>query len=104
LKKNYNKAFKERLSKLSREEAMTYLQDKRLTVDGVEIQEGWLSITRNFNDKYAKHSELGVASNLETSVILFTTLDENLKKMGFAREIVNAVQKLRKNAGVNIDD
>jgi isoleucyl-tRNA synthetase len=36
--------------------------------------------------------------------MLVTTLDENLKGMGIAREIVNKVQKLRKSAGLNIDD
>lgn len=30
--------------------------------------------------------------------------DDNLKRMGVAREIVNRVQKLRKEAGLNIDD
>ena len=36
--------------------------------------------------------------------MLVKTLDENLKRMGFAREIVNSVQRLRKQAGLNIDD
>ena len=31
-------------------------------------------------------------------------LDEKLKQMGMAREIVNKVQKLRKQAKLNIDD
>lgn len=30
--------------------------------------------------------------------------DENLKQKGVAREVVNRVQKLRKEAGLNIDD
>lgn len=36
--------------------------------------------------------------------MLVTALDENLKSMGVAREIVNKIQKLRKTAGLNIDD
>lgn len=36
--------------------------------------------------------------------MLNVTLDENLKRKGMAREIVNKVQKLRKSAGLNIDD
>jgi hypothetical protein len=36
--------------------------------------------------------------------MLVTALDENLKGMGIAREIVNKVQKLRKAAGLHIDD
>lgn len=36
--------------------------------------------------------------------MLVTKMDEDLKLMGMAREIVNKVQKLRKTAGLNIDD
>jgi len=36
--------------------------------------------------------------------MLVTKMDENLKLMGMAREIVNRAQKLRKSAGLNIDD
>lgn len=32
------------------------------------------------------------------------TIDDNLKQMGIARELVNKVQKLRKEAKLNIDD
>ena len=31
-------------------------------------------------------------------------IDDNLKQMGIAREIVNKIQKLRKQVGLNIDD
>jgi isoleucyl-tRNA synthetase len=36
--------------------------------------------------------------------MLTLTIDENLKQMGVSREIVNKVQKLRKSAGLNIED
>jgi hypothetical protein len=31
-------------------------------------------------------------------------MNDNLRKMGVAREIVNSIQQLRKGAGINIDD
>jgi isoleucyl-tRNA synthetase len=36
--------------------------------------------------------------------MLVTQMDENLKQMGFAREVVNKIQKLRKAVKLNIDD
>jgi len=45
-----------------------------------------------------------VDSSLDMSVMLDITLDDKLKQKGMAREIVNKVQKLRKAAGLHIDD
>ncbi len=70
---------------------MEYLQNKTVTVEGFKIEEGWLSISKNFNEKYLNHTDYGVESNLEASVMLQTTMNENLKKMGISREIVNTV-------------
>lgn len=41
---------------------------------------------------------------MTTSVMLKTTLDAELQKMGLAREITNKIQKLRKSSGISIDD
>jgi len=41
---------------------------------------------------------------MTSSVLLKTTLDDNLQQMGQAREITNRIQKLRKTAGISIDD
>ena len=96
LKKQYNKDFKQRLSSLTRAECITYLKEKRVVIDGVEIKEGWLTITKDFNEKQKSLVEQGVDSNLDASVLLVKTLDDNLFKMRVAREIVNSVQRLRK--------
>jgi len=37
LKKAYTKELKEKIGKLSREEIITYLKEKKLTINGVEI-------------------------------------------------------------------
>lgn len=104
LKAKYTKEFKEKLNNLGREEIVEYLKNGKVTINGVEIQDGWLKIAKQFNEKYAKSEGLGVDSSLDTSVMLDITLDDNLRKKGQAREIVNKVQKLRKAVGLNIDD
>jgi len=104
LKNKYTKELKEKLNNLGREEILEYLKNGKVTIMGVEIQEGWLQISKKFNEKYAKDESLGVDSSLDISVMLDMVLDEKLKKKGMAREIVNKVQKLRKAVGLNIDD
>jgi len=68
------------------------------------LEEGWLKVEKSFNEKYLTHTEFGVEANMEGSVMLATTLDDNLRRMGIAREIVNATQQLRKSVGISIDD
>jgi hypothetical protein len=50
LKKLYTKQLKEKLSNLSRDQCLEYLRNGKVTVDGVEILEGWMKITKKFND------------------------------------------------------
>jgi isoleucyl-tRNA synthetase len=49
LKKDYSKQFKERLANLTREEIQTYKKEGSVVIDGKEIKEGWLQITKSFN-------------------------------------------------------
>ncbi len=104
LKNKYTKELKEKLVKLSREEIVEYLKNGKVTINGVEILEGWLKISKKFNDKYSNDKNVGVDSSLDMSVLLDITLNDNLKQMGMSREIVNKVQKLRKTTGLHIDD
>jgi isoleucyl-tRNA synthetase len=104
LKNKYTKDFKEKLNNLGREEILEYLKNGKVNIMGVDIQEGWLQISKKFNEKYSKDEALGVDSSLDMSVMLYMVLDDKLKQKGMAREIVNKVQKLRKASGLNIDD
>jgi isoleucyl-tRNA synthetase len=104
LKNKYTKELKEKLNNLGREDILQYLKEGKVVINGVDIQGGWLQISKKFNEKYAKDESLGVDSSLDMSVMLDVTLDDNLKRKGMAREIVNKVQKLRKAVGLNIDD
>ena len=104
LKNKYTKELKEKLNNLGREEIIEYLKNGKVTISGVEIQGGWLQISKKFNEKYSKDEKYGVDSSLDMSVMLDVTLDDNLRRKGMARELVNKVQKLRKAVGLNIDD
>jgi len=91
LKNLYTKQLKEKLAKLSRDQCIEYLRNGKITVDGVEIQEGWMKITKKFNDSIKQDPTVGSDCNVETSVLLDLRVDENLKSMGVAREIVNKI-------------
>jgi len=104
LKRAYTKALKEKVSSLSRDQVREYLQNGSLTLEGVEIKGGWITVAKSFTDKVKAQPELGVDSNLDAAVMLDLKIDEELRQMGLAREIVNKVQKLRKAAGLNIED
>lgn len=41
---------------------------------------------------------------MTSSVLLVTSIDDNLIRMGHSREITNRIQKLRKGLGISIDD
>jgi len=104
LKAKYTKDFKEKLNNLGREEVLEYLKSGKVNINGYDIFEGQLKIAKQFNQKYASNEGLGCDSSLDMSVMLDMVIDDNLKQKGMAREIVNKVQKLRKSAGLNIDD
>ena len=70
----------------------------------LKIEQDWLKVEKKFNDNYSKSEEFACASNMTSSVLLRTTLDDNLMQMGQAREITNRIQKLRKAVGTSIDD
>jgi isoleucyl-tRNA synthetase len=104
LKNKYSKELKEKLNNLDRDSILEYLKNGKVNIMGVEVQDGWLQISKKFNEKYSKDESLGVDSSLDMSVMLDMVLDDKLKQKGMAREIVNKVQKLRKAVGLNIDD
>ena len=45
-----------------------------------------------------------VASNEGVSVVLDTSITDDLRHEGYARDIVRTIQDLRKEAGYNVDD
>ena len=62
----------------------------------LKIEQNWLKLEKKFNDKYSKGEKYVCASNMTSSVLLKTTLDENLMQMGKTSEITNRFQNLEK--------
>jgi isoleucyl-tRNA synthetase len=104
LKKAYDKKMKEEIANLSSAQLRDYLKNGFIMLGDVKIQNGWLKVEKVFNDKYQNNAEYAGASNMLSSVLLKTTMDDNLKQMGQSREITNRIQKLRKSVGISIDD
>jgi isoleucyl-tRNA synthetase len=73
-------------------------QESELDFMGVRLSEGDLLIDRQSKDQRLIASEGGI------TVLLDTTLDDALVREGLARELVNRVQKMRKDAGLNVAD
>mmetsp|Transcript_8452 Transcript_8452/g.14177 ORF Transcript_8452/g.14177 Transcript_8452/m.14177 type:complete len:325 (+) Transcript_8452:2712-3686(+) len=104
LKKAYDKKMKEKIANLSSAELRDYLNNGKTKVGEVVVENGWLKVEKVFSDKFQKDESFGCSSSMGSSVMINIVLDENLKKMGYAREVTNRIQKLRKNKGVSIDD
>jgi isoleucyl-tRNA synthetase len=69
-----------------------------ITVAGYEVTFGDIEIRRT------KHEHIEVETGGEMTVALDTTITPELKKEGLAREFVNRVQNLRKDAGFEVSD
>jgi len=71
-----------------------------ITVDGenVQLESDWLEVTESAT------GDLLVKSYDGHTVVLDPTLDPELRTEGMARELVNRIQRLRKDAGLDITD
>ena len=70
----------------------------------VKIESGWLKVVKEFNAEYQNHADYAGSCDVTSSALLRTALDDNLKRLGQAREMTNRIQKLRKSSGISIDD
>lgn len=68
-----------------------YLNEGSIMLGEHKILNGWLKVEKIFRDKYANNEEYGCASNMTSSVLLKTSMDDNLKQMGLSREITNRI-------------
>jgi len=92
----------DRIKRLNEEELNTLAQDGKLPLkfeDGsVEINADEVEIEQKDKEGFTVESENGY------QVILSTEVTESLKDEGFARELVNKIQNMRKAAGFEVMD
>ncbi|KAJ3192354.1 isoleucine--tRNA ligase [Irineochytrium annulatum] len=104
LGKDYAKIRKS-LMNLSKDQIQTYVADRKLTLDGIELVENDLEILRLFDSSATdSKSQYEASSQAGVLVILDIAVDESLVLEGLAREIVNRSQRLRKKAGLQPTD
>jgi isoleucyl-tRNA synthetase len=102
LKKDVQKV-KKALPNLTSEQVHDFVLNKKITVDGIELEHGDLLVKRGLKDDES-------SKNLETNtdddvlIILDAELYSDLADEGLAREIINRVQRLRKKAGLQPTD
>ena len=79
LKKKFDKKLKEAIKNLSNAQLKEYLSNGFLMIGDIKIESGWLKVERYFNDEWNNNPDFGCASNMISSVLIETKLDENLK-------------------------
>jgi isoleucyl-tRNA synthetase len=92
----------ERVKRLNEEELSKLKKDGKISL---KFQDGSVEISSD--DVYIQEKEkpgFAVESENEYLVALSTELTESLKDEGFARELVNKIQNLRKSAGFEVMD
>lgn len=102
LKKDAQKV-KKALPSLSSEDVKRFVAEKKIVVDGIELEEGDLIVRRGVKDDEATQN-LESKTDHDVLTILDVTLHPELAHEGLAREIINRVQKLRKKAGLVATD
>ena len=89
---------------MSSDAIRSYLKAGSLKVGDMNIVAGMLKINKDFKKEYVESKKWAVASSMLSSVMLDTEQTEELSHMGLAREVVNRIQRLRKNSGISIED
>lgn len=105
LKKQFNKTFRDAVNNLSTAQIQEYHTNGKLTVQNIVLSqetEDLVIKTKYVSENLAEHFALGGDDDI--CVLLDTRQDEKLQNVGIAREIINKVQRMRKNAGLKVDD
>jgi len=94
------------IKQLSDQVLTSFLDGEKLVIQGHDIVAEDIRIMYSFaGDKSKELSEKYEADSAgDILVMLDTTPDEEMLEEGVAREVINRVQKLRKSAGLKVDD
>ena len=96
LKKDGQKV-KKALPGLTNDDVRRFLCEKRILVEGIELEEEDLVVRRGLKDKESSKM-LETNSDNDVLTILDAAVYPELAKEGIAREVINRVQQLRKKA------
>lgn len=104
LKKNVQ-VVRKALPNLTQEQLKRYLHDKKMTVDGIELEENDLTVVRVLGKDEVRDPKLDgphwEAAFSEDSIILLDTASyPALLGEGIVRDIINRIQRMRKKAGL----
>ena len=101
LKKDMPKV-KKGLEAVSSEQIQKFFIDKEIEVAGIKLSEGDLVVSRAIDPSKAAAYESNTDSDV--IVLLDAEIKPELLQEGLAREVINRVQKLRKQAGLQATD
>ena len=97
------KKFKVALPKVSSAEVQEFTKTGKLTVDGIDLVSEDLQVQRGMPaEKAADGKE--TRSERDVLIILDVKIYSEFQSEGYARELINRVQRLRKAAGLNATD
>jgi len=98
------KAVQDAVKELSQDALTTLETEGSITVLGhsISLEAGEISVSREVKD--VADPNLDVIGDAETLLVLDFTYDEDLSQMALARDIVNRVQRLRKESKLQQDD
>lgn len=103
-KKEFNDNFYGKLGSLSSDQIKEYMATNKIVVEGVEIVEGDLTPTKQLKEEYQKHEKFAGNTDREYCVLLDKTSNEEIEMSYTSREFLGRIQKLRKEAGLKLDD
>lgn len=90
---------KNNLPKVSNEDAKAYIESGKLTVDGIELQAGDLTVS-HYVDLPQSMQGYEPVSDPNVTIVLDYRLHPELESEGLAREFINRIQRLRKKANL----
>lgn len=94
---------KKGLPLLTSDEVQDYLKTGKISVDGIELVEGDLTVIRGVSENAVSKGQ-EVNTDQDVLVIMYTSVDEDLKSEANAREFINRVQRYRKKLGLQATD
>ncbi|KAL3681919.1 hypothetical protein R1sor_024875 [Riccia sorocarpa] len=90
---------------MNQEQILTFEASGVVTIAGHELTSGDIKVHRDFRAPNGMEKEaVDAGGDGDVLVVLDLRADESLQEAGFAREIINRIQKLRKKSGLEPTD